>query len=226
MKENGRITVLLAEDHAIVREGLRLMLEGEATIEVIAEAGTGSEAVAAVEERPPDVALIDITMPQMNGLEATRRIKEIAPQVRVLMLTVHANVEYVVESYLAGASGYIMKETEKATLIDAIRRVAAGAEFVCPSLPDSVIRRHLQRARETEKYKRYELLTPREREVFQLLAEDRTNREIAQMLNVSVKTVETHRRNLMKKLDVTSLTELVKVAISVGVIQGRINDRS
>ena len=218
--------MLLAENQSVVREGLRLLLEQEPALEVIAEVGTGRDAVAEVRRQAPDVALIDISMPQMNGLEATRRIKEMAPQVRVLILTMHAAVEYVVEAYQAGASGYVVKETEKATLLDAIHAMVEGDEFVCPSFPDDVIQRHLEQAKESERYSRYKLLTPRERQVFQLLAEDKTNRQIAQMLTISVKTVETHRRNLMEKLGVASLTELVKFAISVGVIQGAINDRA
>ncbi len=194
------IKVVLAEDHTIVRQGLRSILEQHAGIEVIAEAENGREAVRIAEQMKPDVVLMDFSMPGLNGLEATRQIKQRVPDVKVLVLTRHANREYIESILRAGASGYLIKKSAADRLIIAIQSVARGDSFLDPSISRMIIAGYLHPAAgETEGHD--VKLTPRQREVLQLIVEGHPNREIASTLHISVKTVENHRANLMQKID-------------------------
>ena len=212
------IRVLLAEDHTIVRKGLRSLLDSEADIEVIGEAEDGRQAVEMVGELMPDVVLMDITMPSLNGFEATRQIKQRFPDVKVLVLTMHANEEYVFQILRAGASGYVVKKAAPTELVSAIQAVHRSESFLSPSISRTVIEEYIQQAEAMSRQDGYERLTPREREVLQLVAEGHSSREIAEVLSVSVKTVETHRANLMDKLGLHSVAELTQYAVRRGVI--------
>jgi len=214
-----RIRVLLAEDHTIVRKGLRSLLEDKADIEVIGEAQNGREALLKTERLQPDVVLIDIAMPILNGIEATRQIKRRFPEINVLGLTMHAANEYVYQLLHAGASGYVVKQAAPTELLAAIRAVYAGGSFLSPSISKTVVQEYIRHAEVTAVQDRYDRLTSREREILQLIAEGRTTREIGEMLNISPKTVETHRSHLMEKLDIHNTAGLTQYAIRKGVIQ-------
>jgi two-component system response regulator NreC len=211
------VRVLLAEDHTIVRKGLHSLLEGEADIEVVGEAEEGREAIRMTQQLLPDVVLMDISMPGLNGLEATRQIKKALPGVNVLILTRHDNEEYVLQILRAGASGYVVKRAAPTELLLAIRAAHRGEFFLSPSVSREVIEEYVQQAAGTAK-DRWESLTDREREVLQLIAEGHTSREIAELLTISEQTVRTHRANLMDKLDIHSTAELTQYAIRKGMI--------
>jgi DNA-binding NarL/FixJ family response regulator len=208
---------MLAEDHTIVRQGLRSILEQQAGIEVIAEAENGREAVRIAEQMKPDVVLMDFSMPGLNGLEATRQLKQRIPDVKILILTRHTNQEYIESILRAGASGYLIKKSAADRLIIAIQSVARGDSFLDPSISRMVIEGYLHpSAGETEDHD--VKLTPRQREVLQLIVEGHPNREIASTLHISVKTVENHRANLMQKLDLHSTADLTQYAIRKGIV--------
>jgi two-component system response regulator NreC len=206
---NG-IRVLLAEDHTIVRKGLRSLLEDEAGIEVIGEAEGGTEAVQMTQQLLPDVVLMDISMPGLSGLEATRQIKKRFPEVKVLVLTRHANEEYVLQILQAGASGYVVKKAAPTELISGIQAVYRGDSFLSPSISKQVIEEYVRKAEGGRVKSSYERLTEREREVLQRIAEGHSSREMAELLHISEKTVRTHRANLMDKLDIHSTAELTQ----------------
>jgi DNA-binding NarL/FixJ family response regulator len=210
--------VLLAEDHTIVRKGLRSLLETQAGIEVIGEAQDGREALLKAEQLHPDIVLMDITMPGLNGLEATRQIKKRFPEVKVLILTVHSSEEYIREILRAGASGYLVKQAAPNELIAAIEAIQRGESYLSPSVSRKVVREYVQHAAGSADADTYERLTDREREVLQLIAEGNSTRDIAELLHLSVKTAETHRARLMRKLDIHSTAELTQYAIRRGVI--------
>ncbi len=213
-----KIKVFLAEDHTIVRKGLRLLLEGHADIEVVGEAENGREAIEQVEALLPDVVLMDITMPELNGIEATLRIKKSHPEIKILALTVHTNEEYIYQLLNAGASGYLDKNTAPTELLSAIKAVYRGDSFLSPVISKTLIDVYLRQAEEPEQEDSYQTLTSREREVLQLLTEGYAYKEIADKLNISVKTVGVHRVNLMEKLNINNTTELIKYAIRKGII--------
>lgn len=211
--------VLLAEDHTIVRKGLRSLLDKETGIKVVGEAEDGREAIAKAEELHPDVVVMDIAMPGLNGLEATRQIKKRFPDMKILILTMHTNEEYVLQTLNAGASGYLVKKAAPAELISAINAVHKGDSFLSPSISRTVIDEYIRRSKEiSEGEEGFEQLTVREREVLQLIAEGRKTREIAELLYISIKTVETHRAHIMDKLDIHSTAELTQYAIRKGII--------
>jgi len=210
----AEVTVLLAEDHTIVRKGLRSLLDGQEGIRVVGEAEDGRMALAQVERLMPDIVLMDISMPILNGIEATREIRALHAGARVIVLTVHSHEEYVLQALQAGASGYVPKNAAPDELVAAIRAVSRGDLFLSPSLPSTVAAECLRKASPDP----YERVTPRERQVLQLIAEGRRNREIAALLHISVKTVETHRAHLLEKLGVHSTAELTQYAIRKGVI--------
>ncbi len=214
----SKIRVLLADDHLILREGIRSLLGKVPDIEVVGEAGEGGEAVAKVEQLVPDVVLMDITMPGMSGLEATRQIKQKYPQVKVLILTIHATNQYLSQMLQAGASGYVVKTTATSELISAIRAVHQGDVYLYPSITRMLVENYLQRVKGGEEKTSYEGLTSREREILMYIAEDKKNKEIADLLGISVRTVQAHRTNLMDKLGAHDRTELVKYAINKGII--------
>jgi two-component system response regulator NreC len=213
------IRLLLVDDQDIVRAGLRSLLEEHPNLEVIGEAGGGTEAVALAAQLQPDVVLMDLTMPDMSGAEATRRIKEIAPEVNVLALTIHEDEAYFFEMLNAGASGYVPKRASPDDLLAAIRVAAAGNVFLHPIVAGALVQDYLRRVRSGVEHESYDGLTRRQREVLTLIAEGISNQDIADRLDISVRTVERHRENIMERLNLHSRTDLVKYALRKGLIQ-------
>jgi DNA-binding NarL/FixJ family response regulator len=212
----AEIRVLLAEDHTLVRAGIRALLDSFDEITVVGEASDGREAARQARELQPDVILMDIAMPGLNGLEATSRIARTCPGTRVLILTMHSNEEYVVQALRAGASGYLVKEAATGELHRAISSVARGQTYLSPSISRCTVERLMEDERTS--VSSLDQLTPRQREILQLLAEGRSTRDIAALLSVSVKTVETHRARLMERLDIRDIPGLVRIAIREGLI--------
>jgi DNA-binding NarL/FixJ family response regulator len=212
------IRVLLAEDHTIVRKGIRSLLDEEPGIEVVGEAEDGREAVDKVEQLVPDVVLMDISMPTLNGLEATRQIVKHWPEVKVLILTMYTDEEYIFQFLRAGAAGYLVKKTAPTELILAIYAVYRGESFLSPAISKTVIEEYIRHAGDSAPEDDYDKLTDREREVLQLLAEGFTTKEVAHHLHISVKTAGVHRTNLMDKLDLHNLSDITRYAIRKGII--------
>jgi two-component system response regulator NreC len=207
------IRILLADDHVLVRQGFKLILSGQSDMQIAGEAANGREAVELGEKLQPDVVIMDVTMPELNGIEATRRLIALAPRARVLALSMHKDAVYVREILRAGARGYLLKDSADADLIAAVRAVAKGEGYLSPAISDAVLtdyRRHVTDP--------LDLLTTREREVLQMIAEGKTNKEIATTLNLSVYTVEAHRGRVMEKLNLHSAGELVRFALRSGLI--------
>lgn len=215
----NKIRLLMVDDHEIVRAGLRMLLQTQPDIEIVAEASNGREAVARARELQPDVVLMDISLPDLDGFEATQQIKRALPQTAVLALTMHESDEYFFRMLQAGASGYVPKKAAPTDLVSAIRTVYEGGVFLYPSLAKSLVQDYLGRVRETDDRAALDGLTEREQEVLKLIADGLTNQEIAERLTISVKTVERHRANIMSKLNLHSRTELVKYAIRKGLIE-------
>jgi DNA-binding NarL/FixJ family response regulator len=213
-----KIRVLLADDHRMLREGIRALLERQEDIQVVGEAADGREAVRLTTQLCPDVVVMDVSMPMLNGIEATRQIRRDCPDVRVLILTVHESEEYVAQLLVAGASGYIIKRAAGEELVSAIRAVHQGEAFLYPSIARVVIEDYVRRLQAGTGLSAQEVLTDREREVLQLIAEGYTNREIADLLHLSIKTVQNHRSKIMNKLDLHDRGELIKYAIQQGII--------
>jgi len=214
----SKIRLLLVDDHQIVRAGLRMLFLAEEDMEIVGEAGGGAEGVTAVADLQPDVVIMDVAMPGMSGIEATRRIKEASPDTAVIALTMHEDEQYFFEMLNAGASGYVPKRAAPDDLVSAIRAVSQGQVFLYPSLAKFLVQDFLQRTEESGLSSIAEELTPREREVLIAIAEGNTNREIAELLTISVKTVDRHRENIMRKLNLHNRVELVKYAIEKGLI--------
>jgi len=210
------IRVVLADDHTLVRAGIRALLEKLPDVHVVAEASDGREAVHLVTTTQPDVVLMDIAMPGLNGLEATRRLVKEFPAIRVLILSMHKNEEYVWQALRAGAVGYLLKDADLAELALAITAVTHGETYLSPPISKHVIREYVQRVGGEETG--LEQLTPRQREILQLIAEGHTTKMIAQRLGLSVKTVETHRVQMMERLDIHEIAGLVRYAIRMGVV--------
>jgi len=210
--------VLLVDDHAILREGIKALLEKQKNIEVVAEASNGREAVSKVVQFRPDVVVLDISMPLMDGLEATRQMKRESPDVKILVLTMHDDEEYFFQLLRAGASGYVTKRAVSRDLVSAIEAVYRGESFFCPSMARSLLSNYLRLARNIEHIEQEEL-TPREREIVKLIAEGHTNQQIAALLHRSVKTIESHRANILRKLGVHDSTGLVKYAVRKKLIE-------
>jgi len=214
----GKIRVLIADDHRLVRAGIRMLLTSHDDIEVVGEAGSGWEAIEQATRLQPDVVLMDIAMGDLSGLEATQEIKERTPDVKVLALTMHDREEYFFNMLKAGALGYVLKESEPQELLIAIRAVHRGEAYLSPCVTKAVLEDYLaQGASQTPS--RYDSLTLREKEVLRLAAEGKTSPQIADMLHLSVKTVEKHRSSMMHKLGLQSLPELIKYAIRKGLIE-------
>jgi len=213
----AKIRLLIVDDHTLFRESLHSHLNTIKNIEVVGEAGDGVEAVNKTTQLQPDVILMDFAMPNLNGLQATRQIKKMNPSVKILVLTMYETGQHIHEILRAGASGYILKKAPTQELLSAIQAVYQGGAFLCPSVAKEVLDGYLEQAKEGEKDS-HEELTEREFELLCLIAEGKTNKEIANMLGISVNTVQTHRLNLMKKLDVHDSTQLVRYAIRRGLI--------
>lgn len=214
----SKISLILADDHAVVRSGLRMLLEAQPDMRIVAEVESGKEAVEKVESLRPNVILMDIQMPGVSGIEATKEIRRIAPDTAVLALTMHEDDQYFFEMLNAGASGYVPKRAAPDELLTAIRTVARGEVFLYPSLATRLVQDYLKRDEEDEQNQVYDELTPREQEVLVLIAEGLTNAEIGEKLVISTKTVDRHRENIMRKLNMHSRIDLVKYAIKRGLI--------
>lgn len=210
-----RIRVVIADDHKILREGLRSLMEKEDDIEVVGEAENGKETLSVVEKAAPHIVVMDVAMADLNGMEATRQLKKINPSVKVIGLSGHPNRSYVTEMLKAGASGYVVKNRAYEDLVRAIREVLKGNMYLSPEVTPGVVDAHFASSKKANPA--FATLTAREREVLQLLAEGKTTKWIASELTISVKTVETHRRNIMEKLDLHSVAELTKYAVREGV---------
>jgi two-component system, NarL family, response regulator NreC len=212
------IRIILAEDHAVMRRGLRLVLEEQKDFQVAGEASDGREAVTLAESLKPDVAVLDITMPNMNGIEAARQISAKQPGVAIIVLSMHSDEGYVLRALKAGARGYLLKESPEADFIRAIRAVSQGKAFFSPAVSRMLVEDYVRQLRDKDIEDSYELLTQRERELLQLIAEGKSNKDMANMLNLSLYTVETHRGNIMEKLNLHTVPELILYAVRKGVI--------
>lgn len=209
-----KIKVLVVDDHAVLRDGIRALLDVPEDIEMVGEASEGKDALEKAQELAPDIVLMDLMMPGMDGLEATRRLKKKTPKVKVLILSQHDNREYILSAIKAGANGYVVKKALGLELVSAIRAVYSGFFYLHPSVTEPVVTEYLKQA-ENEPY---DSLTAREREILKLIADGNTSREIADTLFISLKTVIGHRARIMEKLELHSSTELIKYAIRKGLI--------
>jgi two-component system response regulator NreC len=212
------LRVLLADDHGIVRRGLRSLIETQPDIKVVAEAGDGLEALKLCEEHRPDAVILDVAMPRLNGIEVAERVQKLAHPPSVLMLSMHADESYIIRALAAGARAYLLKDATDEDLIPALRAVAAGKPFFSPSVTGVLIEDYVRQLQARGLTDSYHLLTDREREVLQLLAEGRSNKEVAALLDVGVSTVETHRANLMQKLNLHNTAEIVLYAVRKRII--------
>ncbi|MGD0577619.1 MAG: response regulator transcription factor [Bryobacteraceae bacterium] len=208
-----KIRIVLADDHSVVRQGFRRILEAQPDMEIVGEASNGREALEEVAKLTPDVVVMDVAMPELNGIEATRRIKEATPHTRVLALSMHKDSVYVREILRAGARGYLLKDAVDEDLIAAVRAVSRGEGYLSPGVADAVLTDYRQHVSDP-----IDLLTTREREVLQLIAEGKTNKDIATLLKLSVYTVDAHRGRIMEKLNLHSTGELVRFAIRKGLV--------
>jgi DNA-binding NarL/FixJ family response regulator len=209
---DGSLRILIADDHGIVRSGLKLLLDRQSDLEVVAEAEDGIDALAKALAERPDLAILDVSMPRMTGLQATHEIRKQAPEVQVLILSMHEDERYLFEALRAGAAGYVLKRAADTDLLEAVRAAARGEPFLTASAQQSLIRDFLTRGEQPE-------LTPREQEIVKLIAEAHTNREIAEILHLAEKTVESHRANVLQKLGMRDRVELVRYAIRHGLVE-------
>jgi len=216
MKKEHRIVI--AEDHTILREGLRVLLSSDPEFEVVGEAEDGRDAIRCVENLSPDLVLMDLSMPRMNGLEAIKEIKKRSPETKIITLTVHKTEEYILATLQAGADGYVLKDATHSELVIAIKNVLIGKRYLDSGISKKVIEGYLEGKRTLKTKSPWDTLTPREREILKLIAEGYKNKEIADYLFISLKTVEKHRSNLMKKLDLHSVAALTAFAIEKGLV--------
>jgi two-component system response regulator NreC len=212
------IRIVLADDHVVMRNGLKLLLERQPNFEVAGEAVNGREAVEICEKLKPDVLVLDIAMPNLNGIEAARQISAKLPHIAIVILSMHSDESYVLRALKAGARAYLLKDSAETDLISAIRAVSEGKAFFSPAISKMLVEDYIRRLEQRGVEDSYELLTTREREILQLLAEGKSNKEVAAMLNLSLYTVETHRGNILQKLNLHSVPELILYAVRKGVI--------
>ncbi len=212
------IQILLADDHTVMRRGLRLLLESQPEFSVVAEASDGRQAIEQAEATQPDVAVVDIAMPNLSGIEAAQRITQAVPHIGIVILSMHADEGYVLRALKAGVKGYVLKDSAEGDLIEAIKAVHQGKTFFSPEISKMLVEDYVREIRTRGMEDSYDLLTSREREILQLLAERKSNKEIAQALNLSLYTIETHRRNLQEKLNLHSFADLILYAVRKGVI--------
>ena len=216
MEKKSRIVI--AEDHTILREGLRSLLSSDPNFEIIGEAEDGREAIRCVEKFKPDLILMDLSMPRMNGMEAISEIKKRFKETKILVLTVHKTEEYILATLKAGADGYILKDSTHAELMMAVKNVLSGKQYISPGISEKVIEGYLEGRKTLKTRTAWETLTQREREILKLIAEGYKNKEIADALCISVKTVEKHRANLMEKLNLHNVQALTTLAIEKGLV--------
>ena len=214
----SKIRILLADDHGLVRKGLRLLVESQEGLEVVGEASDGREAVKLAAQLRPDVAILDIAMPNLNGIDAAGQIVKNCPDVRVVILSMHSDESYVVRALDAGARGYLLKDSAEDDLVQAIRTVAEGRPYFSPAISATLLEDYVRTLRQRGLTDSYDLLTDREKEVLQLLAEGKANKEAAALLNLSPYTIETHRTNLMQKLNLHNTAEIVLYAVRKKII--------
>lgn len=212
------IRILLADDHRVVRKGLCLLLESQPGFKVVAEASDGREAVALAESHTPDIAVLDVAMPALNGIEAARQILSKLPRTGIVFLSMHSDEGYVLKALKSGGKAYLLKDSAEYDLISAIRAVSEGKAFFSPAINRMLVEEYMRQMREREVEDSYDLLTSREREILQLFAEGKTPKEVAGLLNLSLYTVETHRSNIFQKLNLHSTAELILYAVRKGVI--------
>ena len=213
-----RMRVLLVDDHTVVRQGLRKILESDDEIEIVGEAGDGRSAVDMAQKMRPHVVVMDVALPELNGIEATRQITKKVDGAKVLVLTMHSDDVYVRQSLKAGARGYLLKDSEDLDLIKAVKAIGGGGSFFSPSVSKVLLAGYLGDGQGREVEDNLALLTDREREVLQLIAEGKTNKEVANLLSVSINTVETHRKHVMEKLDLHNTAELVRFAVRKKIV--------
>ena len=213
-----KIRILLADDHKLMRSGLRLLIEQQPDLTVVGEAADGREAVALAKSLRPDVAVMDISMPNLNGIEAAHQITQSQAELAVIVLSMHPDESYVLRALKAGAKGYLLKDSAESDLITAVRAVARGKSFFSPAVSKVLLDDYIRKLKRSGAEDAYDLLTPREREVLQLVAEGKSNKEVANLLNLSVYTVETHRSNIMQKLNLKGVPELTLYAVRKGII--------
>ena len=215
----ANLRLLVADDHTLVRNGLKKILETRPEWEVVAEAGNGREAVRLAADLKPDVAILDVSMPQLNGIEATRQLVKRQPNIRVLILSMHAEEAYIVQALKAGAKGYLLKDSADVELLRAVAAISGGASYFSPAVSKVLLNVYVRHLAEKGVTDRFELLSEREREILQLIAEGHSNKEIAALLSVSPVTVETHRSHILQKLDIHNTAELVLFAVRRGVVR-------
>jgi DNA-binding NarL/FixJ family response regulator len=216
--ELRKTRILLADDHALVRRGVRLILDSEPDLQVVAEAGDGAEAIAKARSQDVDLAILDVAMPRLTGLQAARELSRLRPELRILILTMHDNEQYFFEALRAGAAGYVLKSVADRDLVEACRAAMRGEPFLYPGAVTALIRNYLDRARQGEEGPG-NVLTPREEEILKLVAEGHSSKAIADTLVISVKTVERHRANMLQKLGMRDRLELTRYAIRAGLIE-------
>ncbi len=216
---NQKYRIVLVEDHAIIREGLRSLFSSEKDFEVVAEAGEGGAALRLAKKHRPDLVVTDLSMPRMDGIDLIATLKKQNPEIRVIALTVHRNDEYVLSALKAGADGYILKEANYSELVTAARTVLRGKHYLSPEISENLIQVYLDGERNPRRKSPLETLSKREREIVSLIADGQTNKQIADRLCISVKTVETHRYKIMTKLNVHNAAALIKVALERGLIR-------
>lgn len=212
------VRILLADDHTVIRQGLRLLLEREPSFEVVGEAADGRQAIVLAEQLRPDVLVLDLAMPNLNGIEAARQIAARVPSTAIVVLSMHADESYLLQALKAGARAYLLKDSADSDLIAAVRAVSDGKAFFSPAISRLLADDYVRQLQERGAHDSYELLTGREREILQLLAEGKSNKDVATILNLSPYTVETHRANIMQKLNLHSAPEIVLYAVRKGMI--------